>query len=79
MEPEPVITKKLDLSYEDYLKNGKSIADTCLDKYVIYEKLDKGAFGTVYRGMDDVTKREVAIKVIDLAAIERDEKSPKVR
>lgn len=69
MEPEPILNKKLDLTYEEFIKNGKSIADTRLDKYLIYEKLDKGAFGTVYRGMDDITKKEVAVKVIDLAAI----------
>ena len=41
----------LELSYEDYQKNGKSIADSEIDAYVIYEKLDSGAFGSVYRGM----------------------------
>ena len=42
---------RLDLSYEDYIKNGKSIADSSIAQYIIYEKLDSGAFGSVYRGM----------------------------
>lgn len=46
-----MIAQRLDLSYEDYLKNGRSIADSSIDKYIIYEKLDSGAFGSVYRGM----------------------------
>ena len=47
----------LDLTYDEYLQQGKSIADTRLDKYIVYERLDKGAFGTVYRGMNDETKK----------------------
>lgn len=70
---------RLDLSYEDYLKAGKTIADSQIDKYVIYEKLDSGAFGSVYRGMNSLTHKEVAIKVLDLAAIERDECSARVK
>lgn len=44
-------SKSLDLSYEEYIKNGKSIADSYIAEYIIYEKLDSGAFGSVYRGM----------------------------
>jgi serine/threonine protein kinase len=41
--------------------------------------IGSGAFGSVYRGMDDKTKKEVAIKVLDLVSIERDETSQKVK
>ena len=41
----------MELSYEDYIKNGKTIADSYIGDYIIYEKLDSGAFGSVYRGM----------------------------
>ena len=71
--------KSLDLSYETYVKNGKSIADSEIAEYIIYEKLDSGAFGSVYRGMHRQTGKEVAVKVIDLAAIERDECSERVK
>ena len=37
----------------------------------MYDELGKGAFGAVYKGMDDVTKNMVAIKVLDLYAIEK--------
>lgn len=45
----------------------------------MYERIGNGAFGSVYRGMDDVTKKQVAIKVLDLVAIEREETSPRVK
>lgn len=69
----------LQLSYEEFQKNNKSIADTIIDKYYVYERIGSGAFGSVYRGMDDKTKKEVAIKVLDLVAIDREESSAKVR
>lgn len=69
----------LQLSYEEFQKNNKSIADTIIDKYYVYERIGCGAFGSVYRGMDDKTKKEVAIKVLDLVAIDREESSAKVR
>lgn len=61
------------------MKNNKSISDTIIDKYIVYERIGNGAFGSVYRGMDDVTKKQVAIKVLDLVAIEREETSPRVK
>lgn len=62
----------LQLSYEEFQKNNKSIADTIIDKYFVYERIGYGAFGSVYRGMDDKTKKQVAIKVLDLVAIDRE-------
>ena len=43
----------LKLSYSDYEKSGKSIANTKIDKYIVYDELGRGAFGAVYKGMDD--------------------------
>jgi serine/threonine protein kinase len=40
-----------------------------VDKYVIYDLIGKGGFGNVYRGMNDVTKRQVAVKVINIRQI----------
>ena len=59
----------LNLSYSDYEKCGKTIANTQIDKYIVYDELGRGAFGAVYKGMDDSTKTLVAIKVLDLKAI----------
>lgn len=43
----------LGLTYGEYLNNGRSIANSRIEKYVVYNELGKGAFGAVYRGMDD--------------------------
>lgn len=43
----------LNLSYQDYINCGRSIANTRIDKYIVYDELGRGAFGAVYKGMDD--------------------------
>lgn len=37
-----------------------------LSRYVIYDKIANSSFGNIYRGMNDITKKQVAIKVINL-------------
>ena len=34
-----------------------------IEKYVIYNKIGEGAHGEVYRGMDNQSKKQVAIKL----------------
>ena len=36
-----------------------------IGKYKIIAFIGKGSFGDVYRGIDDVTSKEVAIKYVD--------------
>jgi len=49
---------------------GKAITNSQIGNYVVYEVIGIGNFGAVYKGMNDLTKRVVAIKVLDLLAIE---------
>lgn len=56
----------------------RSLANCQLENYYIYRKIGGGAFGEVYIGMDDRTRRVVAFKLLDLTLIDA-ERSEKVR
>jgi serine/threonine protein kinase len=56
----------------------RSIANSTIGNYIVYNEIGRGAFGAVYKGMNDSTKKMVAIKVLDLEAVEQDP-SEKVR
>lgn len=58
--------KKLLLTYEEYEKRGFTIQSLIIDKYVVYDLIGIGSYGSVYSGMDDETKKQVAVKVLDL-------------
>lgn len=40
-----------------------------IDKYVVYNQIGEGSNGQVFKGMDDHTKKQVAIKIMNLRAI----------
>ena len=50
-----------------------------IHKYLIGNQLGSGGFGKVYHGMNTETKKQVAIKLIDLKKIENSEKSEKIK
>lgn len=66
LEPKP-----LDLTYEVYEQRNKSIQNYCIGNYVVYDLIGVGSYGSVYRGMNDDTKQQVAVKVIDMRLIKR--------
>ena len=43
-----------------------------IDHYVVYDLIGMGSYGSVYRGMDDLTKKQVAIKVLNMRLIKSD-------
>lgn len=45
--------KKLLLDYEEYEKRGFTIQSLIIDKYVVYDLIGIGSYGSVYSGMDD--------------------------
>lgn len=69
---------RLELTYPEFVNMNKEINNTTIGNYYVYEELGRGAFGQVYKGMDDRTKHPVAIKVLDLRAI-KEEPNDKLR
>ena len=43
-----------------------------IDQYVVYDLIGMGSYGSVYRGMDDKTKKQVAVKLINMRQIKGD-------
>jgi serine/threonine protein kinase len=66
--------KALKLTYEDYLQRGETIENINIEQYLVYNQIGKGSNGHVYRGMDDRTKNQVAIKLMDLRKINAEDK-----
>lgn len=60
------------------MKRGKTLENLIIDKYVVYNQIGEGSNGQVYKAMDDKTKKQVAIKVMDLKAI-RNEQSELIK
>lgn len=46
-----------------------TLENLSIDKYVVYNLIGEGSNGKVYKGMDDQTKKLVAIKLMDLRKI----------
>jgi serine/threonine protein kinase len=64
-----VVNHRLELSAEEFRNMGESISYTTVGKYAVYEEIGVGGFGKVYKGFDEETQQDVAIKVIDIAKI----------
>ena len=64
--------RPLSLSYEEFLDRGETIQNMIIDHYVVYDLIGMGSYGSVYRGMDDKTKKQVAIKLINMRQIKQD-------
>ena len=47
-----MLCQALSLSYKDFLKKGKSLANTQIGTFRIFEKLGSGQYGSVYRGVN---------------------------
>ena len=57
------------LTYAEYERRGNTLENMIIDRYVIYNKIGEGSNGEVYKGMDDKTKRQVAVKLMNLRQI----------
>jgi hypothetical protein len=43
----------LALTYEEFEDRGTTIQNMMIDKYIVYDLIGMGSYGSVYRGMDD--------------------------
>jgi serine/threonine protein kinase len=53
--------------------------EVSIKQYRVVEYLNKGAFGSVYKGFDVTEKRDVAIKLIDIDEMYAKNQSEEVR
>lgn len=47
---------ELNLAYDQYIQNNRSIVGLQLEKYSALKKIGEGACGTIYFGLDLVSK-----------------------
>lgn len=73
MEREGFKPKSLTLTYEEFNKRGCTIQNLVIDKYVVYDLIGVGSYGSVFRGMNDETKKQVAVKLINMRQIKSDQ------
>ncbi len=73
MEREGFKPKSLTLTYEEFNKRGCTIQNLVIDKYVVYDLIGVGSYGSVFRGMNDETKKQVAVKLINMRQIKNDQ------
>lgn len=46
----------LKLPYEDFIQNDKKLHGLKVGKYTVIEKIGEGAYGSVWKGIDNVSK-----------------------
>lgn len=63
---------ELNMDYTKYKDGNNDLLNTKIGPYIVEKFIGSGAYGSVYRGIDDNTNKRVAIKVLDLAEIEKD-------
>lgn len=51
-----IVSHPLNLSYQEYIKKNKNLTGAIIGNYIISEKLGEGAFGAVFKGINDKTK-----------------------
>lgn len=70
---------KLDLTYEEYSKKNFSLLNTLIDKYLVYKSIGSGSYGDVYIALNNEERTIVAVKSINLKAINSDKCSERVK
>jgi hypothetical protein len=46
----------LELEYEDFIQNDKKLQGLNVGKYTVTEKIGEGAYGSVWKGIDNQSK-----------------------